>query len=72
MQVDARAVDPLYQAAAAVVAAVEGLWWSVPRLSFLSVLFGFALCALGSDEQGDCEDDAEEDDGGELGDDRAK
>ena len=59
--------DPLFQAAAPVAAAVEGQWWSVPRFCFLSVLFGSSLCGFRSDEQGDCEEDAEEDDGGELG-----
>ena len=63
--------DPLFQAAAPVAAAVEGLWWTVPRFAFLNVLFGFFLRALGSDEQGDCEEDTEVDDGGELGDYRA-
>ena len=35
-----RWVDPLFQAASPVGVAVEGLWWSVPRFRFLSVLFG--------------------------------
>ena len=36
-------------------------------LGFLSVPVVFALGAYGSDEQRDCEEDSEENDGGELG-----